>query len=79
MNLKNYVILGISVALCLLTGCGAVSSPKEPTLNIYQTPILRLKAGTEVETLDGLYKAQEREIWHSDYRYRELERKVLSQ
>lgn len=48
-----------------------------PTLNIYQTPILRLEAGTEVQTKDGLYKAQVDEVWHSDDRYRLMERQLL--
>jgi hypothetical protein len=31
-----------------------------------------------VMTKDGLYTAQENELWHSDYRYRQLERELLS-
>lgn len=77
MNLKNYVMLATLAALSLLTGCATVSSPKKPTLNIYQTPVLRIEAGTQVMTKDGLYTAQEDELWHSDYRYRQLEREVL--
>jgi hypothetical protein len=44
------------------------------TLNIYQPSILALKAGTRVETKEGIYTPQTDEVWHSDKRYRELER-----
>jgi len=65
--------------LSLLTGCVTDSSSKRNTLNLYQTPVLRLESGTVVDTKDGMYKVQQDEIWHSDYRYRQLELKVISQ
>ena len=77
MNLQNYVTLALLAILLSLTGCETVSSPKEPTLNIYQTPILRVKAGVEIITKDGLYTAQKDEIWHSDERYRKLEQELI--
>ena len=77
MNSKNYVIPPLVLILFWLTGCETASFPNEPTLNIYQTPILRLEAGTEVQTKDGLYKAQVDEVWHSDDRYRSMERQLL--
>jgi len=45
--------------------------------NILQPNILRLKEGTEVITIDGRYIAQCDEVWHSDARYRKLERESL--
>jgi hypothetical protein len=70
-------IVVILLMLWSLTGCATVSAPKKDSLNIYQTPVLRLPAGTKVQTVDGVYTAQEAEVWHSDYRYRELERSIL--
>jgi hypothetical protein len=46
-------------------------------LNIFQPSILSLEAGTEVDTKTGTYKAQTDEVWHSDKRFRELERQVF--
>jgi hypothetical protein len=43
---------------------------------VYQPPILPLEKGTKVQTKEGLYTAQDEEVWHSDRRYRELERKL---
>lgn len=77
MKSKNNATLALLIALTLLTGCESVSDAKKADLNIYQTPILRLEAGSKVQTKDGLYTAQEDEVWHSDYRYRLLEREVL--
>ena len=70
-------MLALLAALWPLTGCETVSSPKEPILNIYQAPVLRLEAGAKVPTKDGLYEAQQDELWHSDYRYRQLERQLI--
>lgn len=67
-------------ALALLAGptlCGCASKSFAPALNIYQPPVLTLEAGTEVRTVDGVYKAQTRETWHSDARYCELESKYI--
>lgn len=61
----------------LLAGCAAKPVPVEATvstLNIYQPSILSLEAGTRVETREGVYTSQTDEVWHSDKRYRELER-----
>ena len=58
------------------------STPKQVaqdlgTLNIYQPPIIILEGGKEVVTKEGNYTPQTDETWHSDYRYRELERKLF--
>lgn len=45
-----------------------------PTLNIYQPPTLILPKGTKIQTKEGIYTSQTEEVWHSDKRYRELER-----
>jgi len=75
----SFVIVGLLLILMLLTGCSPVSLPKKPTLNLYQAPVLRIEAGTVIDTKDGIYTAQQDEIWHSDYRYRQLELKVIDQ
>ena len=77
IKLKNLGIGVILSLLMLLTLSSCICSTRGNGSRIYQTPILRLKAGTEVMTEEGLYKAQVDEIWHSDGRYRDLEKKLL--
>ena len=79
INSASFVIVALLLILMSLTGCFHVSLPKKPTLNLYQTPVLRIEAGTMVDTKDGIYTAQQDEIWHSDYRYRQLELKIIDQ
>jgi len=43
---------------------------------IYQPSILKLKANLSVQTNDGIYTPQVDEVWHSDKRFRELERSL---
>jgi hypothetical protein len=80
ISLNKSKSLGIGVILSLLimlTLSSCNCSTKGNGSRIYQTPILRIKAGTEVNTEEGIYKAQVDEIWHSDGRYRDLEKKLL--
>jgi hypothetical protein len=79
MKALDYVTPVTLLTLLLLTGCSQGLSPKKSTLNIYQAPVLRVEKGTEIQTLDGLYKVQQDEIWHSDDRYRSLERQLIDQ
>jgi hypothetical protein len=37
-----------------------------------------LKANISIESKEGLYTPQTDEIWHSDARYRRLEREILA-
>lgn len=53
------------MALTVLSGCSTISSKKKSTLNIYQTELIEVEAGTEIETAQGLYKSQTREFWYS--------------
>lgn len=60
------------------------SSPRKAAsdfgpMNIYQPPIIILQGGKEVVTQEGIYTPQTDETWHSDYRYRELERKMYQE
>jgi hypothetical protein len=47
-------------------------------LNIYQPSTLRLSKSIPVQTRDGIYTPQTDEVWHSDARYRRLEREIYS-
>jgi hypothetical protein len=47
-------------------------------LNIYQPSTLRLEKGKAIQTIDGTYTPQTNEIWHSDARFRKLEREIYS-
>lgn len=63
------------VCFLLLAGCATRSEAVMSELNIYQPSILILEKGVEIQTKTGKYKAQTEEVWHSDKRFRELERK----
>lgn len=45
-------------------------------LNIYQPSILNLKEGVPIQTIEGKYTPQVNETWHSDKRFRLLEREI---
>ena len=59
-----------------LVSCASVNS--RTNLQIYQPPILHLKAGVPIQTADGTYTPQTDEIWHSAARYETLERQLLN-
>lgn len=44
------------------------------SLTIYQPTILKLTANKAIETIDDTYTPQIDEVWHSDKRFRKLER-----
>ena len=59
-----------------LTGC--VCGSKRTSGSLQGSPrILRLEAGTLVQTKDGLYQPQADETWHSQSEYLRLEQEVL--
>jgi hypothetical protein len=60
-----------------LTSGNQNSSPKSETLNIFQPSTLHLKADQAVQTKEGVYTPETDETWHSDKRYRELERQLF--
>ena len=76
MKLKNLGLLALVVMLTVLTSCGRGSTTKLGNLNIYQPSTLRLKKNNPVLTKDGTYTPQTDEVWHSDVRYRRLEREI---
>jgi hypothetical protein len=59
-----------------LTGCVCVSKPTSGSL-LGSPRILRLQAGTPLQTKDGLYNPQQDETWHSQSEYLRLEQEVL--
>ena len=59
-----------------LTGCVCVSKRTSDSL-LGSPRILRLQAGTPVQTKDGLYNPQQDETWHSQSEYLRLEQEVL--
>ena len=62
------------IQMIMLISCAKSSSTSSASLKIYQPTILRLKASEPIQTVDGIYAPQQDEVWHSDKRFRELER-----
>ena len=77
MKLKNYVVMVIAMLPIVLTSCSENSSPRSETLNIYQPSTLSLQKGQPVQTKEGVYTPETDEVWHSDKRYRTLERTIF--
>lgn len=73
------VILAALLISTALTGCGSASLGAADTRRLYQPTVLRLPQGQPIQTTDGLHVPQVDEIWHSDTRYRDLERAYLDQ
>lgn len=70
------------IAACLvissgLTGCVHGSRAAAASHRLWQPPFLRLPAGAEVRTLDGVHRPAAPEIWHSDERFRACERQLI--
>lgn len=75
-----FVLLAILLLSFLLIGCVSASREEAASLaasQLYQPPILRLKAGQVVQTKDGQYRPQIDEVWHSDARFRTLEQQLI--
>jgi len=77
-GLKNLGIVAIAMMLIGLTSCESVLGPNVSGLNIYQPSTLRLIKAEPIQTKDGIYTPQTDEVWHSDARYRRLEREVYT-
>lgn len=46
-------------------------------MTLYAPPFLKIRAGTKVQTPDGIYTAQTDEVWHSDAEYQRRVREAL--
>lgn len=57
------------LTVALLTCCACSSRKTSDSMTLYSPPFIRLKAGSEVRTADGIYKPQVDEVWHSDAEY----------
>ena len=77
-KLRNLGKAVIAMMLIGLTSCASDSIMNVNNLNIYQPSTLRLKKSQPIETKDGIYTPQTDEVWHSDARYRRLEREIYS-
>ena len=77
-RLKILGFVAIAIALTGLTSCETTSTPSVGNLNIYQPSTLRLEKGRAIQTIDGIYTPQTNEVWHSDARFRKLERQIYS-
>ena len=77
-QLSNLGKLAIAMMLIGLTSCASVSTQSVSDLNNYQPSTLRLSKSIPVQTRDGIYTPQTDEVWHSDARYRRLEREIYS-
>ena len=78
MKLKNLGKLVLMMTLIGLTSCASDSLPNVNSLNIYQPSILKLEKDHPVQTEEGIYTPQTDEVWHSDARFRRLEREIYS-
>ena len=74
-NLGKVVVVGMLIGL---TSCASDSTLNVNSLNIYQPSTLKLEKGTLIQTKEGGYTPQIDEVWHSDSRYRRLEREIYS-
>ena len=68
--------VGIVMMLIGLTSCAKDSSLSVPDLNIYQPSTLKLQKGKKILTEEGIYTPETDEVWHSDARFRRLERQI---
>ena len=73
---KIFAAKVIAIPLIVLTSCAPNLEKSVKNLNIYQPSTLRLEKNKPVQTLDGVYTPQENEVWHSDARFRRLEREL---
>lgn len=70
-------IWALLLPLCVLTGCVHGSPDVAESRRLYQPSALRLAPSHPIQTQDGSYQPQVPELWHSDARYRALERAYL--
>jgi len=73
------VLLATLTVSSVLTCCGPPSRTDSSKLNLYAPDVLRLPEGVPVKTVDGIHTPQTDEVWHSDRRFRILERNLLYQ
>lgn len=68
-KLIKVFVLGTLIALT--SSCESWNEDRRNSM-IYQPDSLRLKKGSIVQTVDGVYQAQEDELWISEKMYKEM-------
>ena len=71
-------LLTLLLTGALLTSCVQRSPTVADSMTLYAPPFLKIQAGTKVQTPDGIYTAQQDEVWHSDAEYQRRVREALS-
>jgi hypothetical protein len=61
----------------LLLACCGCNPYRQASKQIYQPAILVLPPGVPLQTTEGTYLPQTLEVWHSDARYRAVERLAI--
>lgn len=64
--MKNSALL---LLLVWLPSCAQPVPNVSDSMQLFSPDSIHIKAGTEIQTKDGLYKAQVDEIWHSHDQY----------
>lgn len=65
-----------SIAL-VLASCVSHSTPLENSMALYSPEMLRVKKGSPIQTIDGVYIPQVDEVWHSHSVYLDRVREGL--
>ena len=78
MKSNAFALLVAVLVACALISCASESSAPRVSLQIYQPPVLLLRAGQEIQTVEGRYIPQRDEVWHSDARFRQLEQENIN-
>jgi len=69
------LLMALAIQLLACKHSHQESLPLATPLKIYQPSILTPLKGTQIQTTEGIYEVQtEGEVWHSDKRYRLIER-----
>gem|GEM_PF-4086941 len=70
------ILIALAIQLLACKHSQQESMPSVTPLKIYQPSILTPIKGTQIPTTEGIYEVQtEGEVWHSDKRYRLIERR----
>lgn len=70
-------LLLIPLTALALASCALDKPLPEDTMRLYSSELLRLKAGTTIPTLDGVYTSQVDEVWHNHATYMDRVRESL--
>lgn len=74
--MRKITLLLLASLLCC-AGCNSWNKNRDNTV-IYQAESLRVKAGTAIQTVDGVYTSQCDELWISEKTYTEVLNKYIN-